>query len=350
MMTPTLVRTLHHRPDTASVYTGRNQVPSGDNDFEWHINDPLLLANADETETRVHVKSDSESLMTDENINAENSIGAVDESNVASHVPPTQTPFDANNEDLDSNEVCVTKIKQEPDADRWNDRTSYDGMYTFGDTFRDSNTALATPQDGTSAQGSSHDLKHADPTQYANITPRTNYQYHVGDVSSMSVDIDTEATVPKHHWTWCRLCKRGTSNLERHMTVCQMNPDFADQAKFGCSKCSRLFKARSYLVDHERSFHSNAPSYECHRCRRFFKYRMQLKRHKEHCVGMANGPLLPRPTQLAATGVVATLCANSHDVIAVTGVAPSLYAGSHDVNHLDSVHERASHESPPLCT
>ena len=338
MMTPPLVRTLHHRPDTVSVYTGRDQAPSGDNDFEWHINDPLLLGNADESEaaTTVHVKTDSESLMNDECVNTENSIGAVDDSNVASHVPPTQTLSDANNEDMDSSEVCVTKIKQEPDVDRWNDRTSYDGMYTFGDTFGDSNTALATPQDGTSAQGSSHDLKHADPSQYTNTTPRTNYQYHVGDVSSMSVDIDTEATVPKHHWTWCRLCKRGTSNLERHMTVCQMNPDFAGQAKFGCSKCSRLFKARSYLVDHERSFHSNAPSYECHRCRRFFKYRMQLKRHKEHCVGIANGPLLPRPTQLAATGV-----------------APSLYTGSHDVNHLPSVHtEQASHshESPPLCT
>ena len=330
MRTPPLpvVRTLHHKPDTASVYTGRNQAPSGDNDFEWHINDPLLLANADETETRVHVKTDSESLMTGGDINAETSINTVDESNIASDLPPTQTPFDANNEDMDSSEVCVTKIKQEPNADRWNDRTSYDGMYTFGD----SNATIATH--GTWDQGSSHDLKHADPSQYTNTTPRTNYQYHVGDVSSMSVDIDTEATVPKHHWTWCRLCKRGTSNLERHMTVCQMNPDFADQAKFGCSKCSRLFKARSYLVDHERSFHSNAPSYECHRCRRFFKYRMQLKRHKEHCVGIPNGPLLPRPTQLA-----------------VTGVAPSLYTGSHDVNHIDSVHtEQASHESPPLCT
>ena len=319
------------------MYTSRNQAPSGDNDFEWHINDPLLLANTTETEAAVrgHVKIDSESLMTDEHINAEKSLSAVDDSNVASDIPPTQTAFNANDEDMNSSEVCVTKIKQEPDADSWNDRLSYDGMYSFGDAFGDSNAALTTQKTRAWGSGRSHDQNHAEPTQYAKITPRTDYQFQVGDGSSMSVDLPAESSVPKHHWTWCRLCKRGTSNLERHMTVCQMNPDFAGQAKFGCSKCSRLFKARSYLIDHERSFHSNAPSYECRKCRRFFKYRMQLKRHKEHCVGIPNGPLLPRPALAQPT---------------VAGVAPIVHANSHDVNHMHSVHDQASHESPPLCT
>ena len=293
-----LVRTLHHRhrPNAIPLHTGHNQLSSDGGDFQWHTNEPLLLANRDENpetkaETRAQIESNLESSMPCKNLSATNLIASVDVSDNTSDGQSTQPSFDAVDVDMNSSEISLTKIKQELNNDSWNEQSGCDG-YAPGDSFRN----YTMPQGAWDFSSSHTLLKVTDSSQVQNHFDKIALAMTmnpVDDPSSMLVGSVTATSTPQQNWTWCRLCKRGTRNLEKHMAVCQMSPDVAGQAKFSCSKCQRLFKTRSYLIDHERSFHSNVPSYECCQCRRMFKYRMQLKRHKVHCVVLPNDALPP---------------------------------------------------------
>ena len=283
-----LATTQHNRQqrDNISIHSSNSQLSSDGGDFQWQTSEPLILSSQDRCETKIEtapqIESDLDSLVDNRNSGAADFIPSAEVSDVASDGQISQPVFDAVDVHMNSTDNILTKIKQELNVESWNEQCD---SYAPGDTFGN----YPSQQEPAWDFGGSHNF----PT-IASDSPQQQAQHHQAKIShpqlttvgdTVTVSLGTATSSPVLNWTWCGLCKQGTRNLKRHMKVCQMSPAMLSEAKFPCSKCSRLFRTRSYLIDHERSFHSSVPSYECCHCRRFFKYRMQLKRHKANCSG-----------------------------------------------------------------
>ena len=298
------LRTQHNQQQCDNVSVHSSQLSSDGGDFQWQTNEPLMLSSQDgscetKTKTAPQIESDLDSLIDSKNSGAPDFIPSAEVSDAASDGHISQPVFDTVDVHMNATDNILTKIKQELNVESWNEQCdSYEPGNTFGN--------YTSQQEPTWDFGGPHNF----PTIAAD-SPQQPAQHHQAKISlpqlntvgdTVTVSLGTATSTPILNWTWCGLCKQGTRNLKKHMKVCQMSPAMLSEAKFPCSKCSRLFRTRSYLIDHERSFHSSVPSYECCHCRRFFKYRMQLKRHKANCNGsVANDTLSPPCSHPAVT-------------------------------------------------
>lgn len=97
-----------------------------------------------------------------------------------------------------------------------------------------------------------------------------------------SGEVDSSTPFDKH----CRICGKcfpTPIRMQRHLWTHD-----SSQLPFRCSLCSRAFRDRYYLQEHERA-HRGGGMLACDRCGGAFKSRGTLSRHERLCVGDGSG-------------------------------------------------------------